>query len=116
MVKLSRTMMGLLLLGGLSGCNIASHGSFIASSNINSSNEESLTVLGEVTGESCQTSILYVLPSGEQVATKEAITNAFEQIPNTLQLADISIDDQLKIGVGYSVQCIIVSATALGYP
>ncbi len=83
---------------------------------MDSSHETSLTTFGEVTGESCQTSILYLLPSGEQVATKEAISNAFAQIPNTIQLANISIDDQLKIGVGYSVQCIVVSATALGYP
>ncbi|WP_299792616.1 hypothetical protein [uncultured Shewanella sp.] len=76
--------------------------------------ERGLTNLGPVEGRSCQTAALYFIPQGESTSTKAAIEDAKKQRAGTLFLSDVSIDDKLWLEVGYSVQCILVSATAYG--
>ena len=109
----------LLLLSSLlllSGCNLANHGSFITQtyhSNLGG-NESKPISLGQVEGKSCQTSVLYLIPYGESASTHGAIADAKSRIEGTVFLTDVTIDDKLWLEFGYSVQCIIVTATAYG--
>ncbi|GIU26680.1 hypothetical protein TUM4644_22960 [Shewanella colwelliana] len=97
----------------LLGCNTAKHGSFIDKT-FSSVSSNGLLWLGKVNGYSCQTNILYVFPKGEAASTHKAIEDAKQQLPKTVLLTDVAIDDRFEIGVGYSVQCILVTATAYG--
>lgn len=98
----------------LSGCNIANHGSFTSKTYDGAAQSEELVELGAVIGESCQTQFLYLLPIDEGVSTLMAIEQAKQKIAGTVLLADMIIDDTLAIEFGYSEQCIIVHATAMG--
>ena len=98
----------------LSGCNIANHGSFTSKTFHGVTQPENLVKLGAVVGKSCQTQFLYLLPIDEGVSTLMAIEQAKQKIANTVLLADMIIDDTLAIEFGYSEQCIIVHATAMG--
>ncbi|WP_229814702.1 hypothetical protein [Shewanella hanedai] len=115
--KIYTLLVSLLLL---TGCNLATHGSFITQTYladtdlITATQDQPMSKLGVVGGESCQTSVLYFIPYGESAATYKAIEDAKNQIEGTLLLTDISIDDKLWFEFGYSVQCILVSATAYG--
>lgn len=102
--------------GLLSGCNLANHGSFHPQSYLaeDKGGEESRVSLGQVEGKSCQTSALYFIPLGEAASTDSAINDAKSKITGTEFLTDISIDDKLWVELGYSVQCILVNATAYG--
>ncbi|WP_223292858.1 MULTISPECIES: hypothetical protein [Shewanella] len=100
----------------LSGCNLANHGSFIAQtyhSNFDGGEKE-LVALGLVEGKSCQTSAVYLIPYGESASTQGAIADAKSRIEGTVFLTDVAIDDKLWLEFGYSVQCILVTATAYG--
>ena len=68
--------------------------------------------LGPVEGRSCQTGVLYIFPLGEAPTTAEAISNAKSVREDTGFIADISIDDVTRWGVGYLVKCVVVRATA----
>jgi len=100
----------------LTGCNLANHGSFVTQtfSSTDWAEEQTLTRLGPVEGKSCQTAALYFIPQGDSTSTNAAIADAKGQRAGTLLLADVSIDDKLWLEFGYSVQCILVSATAYG--
>jgi len=76
--------------------------------------EQTLTRLGAVEGKSCQTSALYLIPYADSAATSAAIEDAKKQREGTILLADLAIDDKRWLEFGYSVQCILVSATAYG--
>ncbi len=109
----SRLYLSLILLVCLSGCNLANHGSFVTQSfHLNDGSVPQL--LSKVSGESCQTSVLYFIPYGESASTANAIADAKSKVAGTQFLADITIDDEFWFEFGYSVQCIIVSATAYG--
>ncbi|NWK56832.1 hypothetical protein HW115_14510 [Verrucomicrobiaceae bacterium N1E253] len=68
--------------------------------------------LGAVTGESKQTWVLYVFPRGESPSTREAIEDAKSKRPGTQYLSDVTIDDQMLWGIGFSEQIIRVEAEA----
>ncbi|MBL4815667.1 MAG: hypothetical protein JKY74_09310 [Shewanella sp.] len=108
----------LTILVLLSGCNSANHGSFVTQTfdgaEANRGAGVALVKLGKVEGKSCQTAILYLIPFDESASTHRAIEDAKSKIEGTALLADISIDDKLWVEFGYSVQCILVSATAYG--
>lgn len=70
--------------------------------------------LGKVEGRSCQTKVLYTLPQGERATTDRAVQDAMSRLANTEFLADMSIDDEVYFGIGYSKRCIVVAATAYG--
>lgn len=96
----------------VSGCSTALHGSFIEQSYAGQDTSGTARELGHVEGRSCQTQPLYVLAIGEPATTDAAIKDAKAQLEQTRFLADISIDDETEWSIGYSVQCIIVRATA----
>ncbi|MGS0682891.1 hypothetical protein ACVBIL_17265 [Shewanella sp. 125m-7] len=98
----------------LVGCNIANHGSFVTTTYQDINLTQSLVNLGPVLGQSCQTNFLYILPMGESVSSPEAIAAAKSVIQGTEILTDVTIDDTLSIGVGYSQQCINVQGIAYG--
>lgn len=98
----------------LTGCNIANHGSFTSETYRGVTQSVDLVELGAVVGKSCQTQFLYLLPIDEGVSTLMAIEQAKQKIAGTVLLADMIIDDTLAIEFGYSEQCIIVHATAMG--
>ena len=111
-----------LILGSmflLSGCSTSLHGSFIAQSYANPgdsdhTDSEITAKIGSVEGRSCQTQPLYILALGDPATTDAAIKDAQNKIEETRFLADISIDDETAWSIGYSVQCIVVRATAYG--
>ncbi len=113
-LALSSALLVSLLL--LTGCNLANHGSFVTQTFVGSNEieEQGLTNLGPVEGKSCQTAALYFIPQGDSTSTNAAIADAKRQREGTLFLTDVSIDDKLWLEFGYSVQCILVSATAYG--
>jgi hypothetical protein len=49
---------------------------------------------------------------GDQATTDAAISEAKKVFKDTKFIADISIDDETLWKFGYSVQCIVVRATA----
>jgi len=99
-------------LGLLGGCTTSLHGSFIAHSMIDQESLGSAQELGNIEGRSCQTRLLYVLAKGDPATTDEAIEDAKSQLGQTRFIGDISIDDEVKWSFLYSVQCIVVRATA----
>jgi hypothetical protein len=106
---------GFVFLTGLfllSGCSTSLHGSFIAQSYTGHGDSETTEKLGLVEGRSCQTQPLYILALGDPATTDAAIKDAQNKIEKTRFLADISIDDETKWSIGYSVQCIVARATA----
>ncbi|MBW8184751.1 hypothetical protein K0625_13835 [Shewanella sp. NR704-98] len=96
----------------LSACNLANHGTFTTQTF--KSSDEPLVHLGLVSGESCQTSVLYFIPYENSASTHFAIDDAKGKIEGTVILTDIAIDDEYRFELGYSVQCIKVTATAYG--
>ena len=96
----------------LVGCTQNMHGSFTPSTF--RLDQGPVVELGKVEGRSCQTRVLYVLPKGERATTDLAVQNAKSQIERTEFLADMSIDDEVYFGMGYSRRCIVVAATAYG--
>jgi hypothetical protein len=94
------------------GCTTSLHGSFVTSSYRGDTGGGNLQPKGRVRGESCQTKFLYVFPIGPELSTAKAIQAAKDKYEGTRYLADISIDDRTSWGVGYSVECITVDATA----
>jgi len=113
-LALSSVLLVSLLL--LTGCNLANHGSFVTQTFVanNEIEQQGLTNLGPVEGKSCQTAALYFIPQGDSTSTSVAIADAKEQREGTIFLTDVSVDDKLWLEFGYSVQCILVSATAYG--
>lgn len=95
-----------------SGCAVGTHGSFIAHTWVPAAERESAEFIGEVEGRSCQTLMFYVLGVGEPVTTAAAVRDAKAEYPDTLFLADVSIDDDVKWYFPYAVQCIVVRAQA----
>lgn len=110
-----KTMIPVLLYTLLlvqTGCTQNMHGSFTQSTY--RIGQGPARALGKVEGRSCQTRVLYSLPKGERATTDRAVHDAMSQIPNTEFLVDMSIDDEVYFGVGYSRRCIVVAATAYG--
>ena len=56
--------------------------------------------------------VLYVFPLGDAPTTDEAISNAKSVHEDISFIADISIDDETRWGIGYSLKCVVVRATA----
>ncbi len=102
------------LLAVGAGCTRSFHGSYTPSTFRGGQDPESVRQLGAVEGRSCQVQVLYVLPRGERASTDQAIKDALGQIGGTGFLVDVSIDDESYFGIGYSKQCIVVHATAMG--
>ncbi|MBL4913814.1 hypothetical protein JMA39_11855 [Shewanella schlegeliana] len=78
------------------------------------STNDHLVKLGPVFGESCQTQFLYLFPVGESVSSPKAIENAKSAVQGTVIITDVTIDDSLSFGIGYSEQCIQVQGVAFG--
>ena len=93
-------------------CTSSLHGSYAPTSYVGGEATTGAPPLGPVEGSSCQTKFLYVLPLGQEVSTRAAIQSAKTQREGTRYLADISIDDRTRWGLGYSEQCITVDAVA----
>lgn len=96
------------------GCNIANHGSFVTSTYQDKATTDNLVRLGPVFGESCQTQFLYLFPVGDSVSSPKAIESAKNAVQGTVIITDVTIDDSLSFGVGYSEQCIKVQGVAFG--
>jgi hypothetical protein len=96
----------------LNACTTSLHGSFVTTSYSGRVEQQDAVELGPVEGRSCQTGVLYVFPLGEAPTTDEAISNAKSVCEDISFIADISIDDETQWGVGYSVKCVVVRATA----
>ncbi|MCK5361837.1 MAG: hypothetical protein KAR22_02650 [Gammaproteobacteria bacterium] len=96
----------------MTGCSTSLHGSFIPYTYAGTTERASATELGAVVGHSCQTQPLYVLAMGDPATTDAAINDAKNQISGTTFLADLSIDDETEWKFAYSIQCIVVRATA----
>ncbi|MEJ2514659.1 MAG: hypothetical protein P8080_04500 [Gammaproteobacteria bacterium] len=96
----------------ISGCSMGLHGSFSPHSWASPAQRASSNFVGDVEGRSCQTRALYALGMGEPATTDEAIKDAKSQYPDTVFIADISIDDEVSWYFPYSVQCIVVRARA----
>ena len=101
-----------LALASIAGCSTALHGSFVTSSYAGDPQGREAELLGPVEGKSCQTQPLYLLAAGEQATTDSAIEQAKAVYPDSSFITDISIDDETEWLFGYSVQCIVVRATA----
>ena len=95
----------------LISCSTGFHGTFTPNTHINEEHADAV-LLGPVTGKSCQLRVFYIIPSGPAASTDEAIQSAKEQYEGTKYLIDVSIDDRVEWKFGYSIQCIIVDATA----
>ena len=96
----------------LAGCNTGFHGSFASNTYIPAEYSGNSDRIGPVTGQSCQTKVLYLFPLGPAPSTDEAIQSAKDQYEGTTYLTDVSIDDRINWEFGYSVQCITVDAMA----
>ena len=96
----------------LSSCATSRYGSFIASTYITDQENVENVLLGEVSGESRQTWILYIFPVGEAPSTHGAIKDAKSQIEGTRFLTDVSIENQVQWKLGYSLDVITVQAAA----
>jgi len=96
----------------ISACSTSLHGSFVTTSHVGPDGLQDAMELGVVEGRSCQTQPLYILAIGDQATTNMAIENAKNVFSDTSFIADISIDDETLWRIGYSVQCIVVHATA----
>ena len=111
-ISLLPSVLAIIFLTWLSGCTTSFHGSFIAESHVDSAARSLAKELGEVEGRSCQTRILYLFAAGDPATTDKAIEDAKSKYDQTLFIADIAIDDEVKWYFPYSVQCIVVRATA----
>ncbi|MCG9731324.1 hypothetical protein L1D44_16120 [Shewanella sp. Isolate13] len=98
----------------MTGCNIANHGSFVTSTYQDKATTDTLVKLGPIFGESCQTQFLYLFPMGDSVSSPKAIAAAKTAIQGTVIITDVTIDDSLSFGIGYSEQCIKVQGIAYG--
>ena len=96
----------------LNACSTSLHGSFVATSHASPDDLQSASNLGPIEGRSCQTQPFYVLAIGDQATTDAAIADAKKVYGDTKFIGDISIDDEILWKFGYSVQCIVVRATA----
>lgn len=96
----------------LTACTTGFHGSFAPNTYTGGENNENSEEGIPVKGQSCQTRVLYVFPSGEAPSTAEAIQAAKDQHEGTKFLTDISIDDRTEWEIGYSIQCITVEGLA----
>ena len=110
-VRITMLMVAVVILF-LTGCSTSLHGSFVPYTYAGTSERTSETELGSVVGKSCQTQPLYILAMGDPATTDGAINDAKNQISGTKFLADLSIDDETEWKFGYSIQCIVVRATA----
>ena len=96
-----------------SACTQSMHGSFTAHS-YRAESGQTAVQLGPVEGRSCQTRALYTLPQGDRASTDRAMQDAMSKRDGTLYLANISVDDEMYFGIGYSRRCIVVAALAYG--
>ncbi|ABV87323.1 TRL domain-containing protein [Shewanella pealeana] len=112
--KVSRLALILGVSVAMLGCNIANHGSFVTNTYQDAKVSSPLVRLGPVSGQSCQTQFLYLFPMGDSVSSPRAIEAAKNAIKGTVIITDVTIDDTLSFGVGYSEQCINVQGTAFG--
>ena len=108
----ARHLIAVCLAISLNACSTSLHGSFVATSHASLDDLKSASKLGSVEGRICQTQPLYVLAVGEQATTEAAIADAKKVYGDAKFIADISIDDETVWKFGYSVQCIVVRATA----
>jgi len=96
----------------LTACTTGFHGSFAPSTYIGSEDGANAGKIGPVKGQSCQTRVLYLFPTGLPPSTAEAIQSAKDQYEGAKYLTDISIDDRTEWEIGYSKQCITVEGIA----
>ncbi len=100
------------LLFIFTGCTTANHGTFVPSTYVQKEADVRGKMIGEVTGVSSQTWVLYIFPLGKAPSTSKAISDAKSKYEGTKYLTDLSIDDRIYWGVGYSQQVISVEAKA----
>ena len=96
----------------LAGCVTATPGSITTSTYFDESKYSGLRELGSVSGESCQTRLFYYLPKGKAPSTAEAIADAKAKFPDTVFLADVTVETRVKWGIGFSKVCTVVTAIA----
>jgi hypothetical protein len=103
----------LIVFGALlGGCSTGERWSFAQSTYFDTKAYVSPRRLGPVRAESCQTNILYLFPSGEAATASKAIAEARVQREGTVFLADMTVEKITKIRFLYSVECVVVTATA----
>jgi len=110
--KLTSAWLFLITIIMSTGCATSHHGTFIASTYQDPTEEYKGEFIGAVRGESRQTWVLYLFPRGEAPSTSKAIQDARAKFADTKILADVSIDDETHWKLGYSIRVIEVEANA----
>jgi hypothetical protein len=96
----------------LSGCATGLHGNYVPHTYIDKGTDVKGESIGNVSGVSSQTWVLYVFPLDDSPSTDKAIQDAKGKINGTKYLSDVSIDDRTIWGIGYRKQTIKVDAEA----
>ncbi|WP_432454940.1 hypothetical protein ACRRS0_05635 [Agarivorans sp. QJM3NY_29] len=103
------------MLGQLSACSTANHGSF-AERSFYQGELRQLVLLGPTYGEHCQTYALYLFPIKQSPSTQLALQQAKQAQPHTQMLANISIHHKTYWGIAYAKHCVTVTAEAYAAP
>ena len=104
--------MAILISVSLWGCTTGRQGAFTEKTFIDELKYTDFKRLGPVSGESCQTRVLYTFPKADPPTTAEALSKAKKQFSATVFLADVSVETHIKWYIFYSEECIVVTATA----
>ena len=102
----------LLLVVLLVGCSTGERWSYSQRTYFDTNEYVNPRALGPVRAEDCQTNILYLFPSGKAATATRAIEQARVQRKDTVFLADMTVEKVTRWRFLYSVECIVVTATA----
>ena len=96
----------------LYGCTTGRYGSLIERTYVDEQNYTDFRRIGPVSGESCQTRVLYTFPKGNPPTTAEALSIARNQYSATAFLSDVSVEMRIKWHIFYSEECIVATGVA----
>ena len=102
----------LLLIVLLASCSTGDHWSYSRRTYYDTNAYANPKKLGTVQAESCQTNILYLFPSGKAANATDAIAEARVQRADTVFLADLTVEKVTRWRFLYSIECVVVTATA----
>ena len=102
----------LLLVVLLVGCSTGERWSFSQRTYFDTNAYVNPRKLGSVRAESCQTNVLYLFPYGKAATATKAIAEARVQRQGTVFLADMAVEKVTKVRFLYSIECVVVTATA----
>ena len=94
------------------GCTTGRYGSFTGKTFIDEEKYTDFKMLGPVSGESCQTRVLYTFPKGNPPTTAEALSIARNQYSATAFLSDVTVEMRIKWHIFYSEECIVATGVA----